>query len=64
MKKIVAIDVHSGEWEMDPDEDIAADRMEARLPNAQICVVRVGSRYVRRFGAGIRNSGVVPSPQV
>jgi hypothetical protein len=50
--KIVAIDIDTGLWELDPDEDAAADRLEARLPDAQIWVVRVGSRYVRRFGAG------------
>lgn len=51
-EEIVAIDLDSGEWEIDADEDAAADRLEARLPDAQIWVVRVGSRYVRRFGAG------------
>ena len=51
-EKIVAIDIDTGAWELDPDEDAAADRLEARLPNAQIWVVRIGSRYVRRFGAG------------
>lgn len=50
--EIVAIDLDTGAWEMDADEDVAADRLEARLPDAQIWVVRVGSRYVRRFGAG------------
>ena len=50
-EKIVAIDIDTDAWELDPDEDTAADRLEARLPNAQIWVVRVGSRYVRRFGA-------------
>lgn len=51
-EEIVAIDIDTGAWELDPDEDTAADRLEARLPDAQIWVVRVGSRYVRRFGAG------------
>lgn len=50
--KIVAIDIETGAWELDADEDAAADRLEARVPDAQIWVVRVGSRYVRRFGAG------------
>jgi hypothetical protein len=45
-------DLDTGAWEIDADEDVAADRLEARLPEAQIWVVRVGSRYVRRFGAG------------
>lgn len=50
--KIVAIDVDTGAWELDAEEDAAADRLEAQLPDAQIWVIRVGSRYVRRFGAG------------
>ena len=51
-EEIVAIDLDTGEWEMDPDQDTAADRLEARLPDAQIIVMRVGSRYVARFGGG------------
>ena len=51
-EEIVAIDLDTGEWEMDPDERIAAKRLESRLPDAQIMAIRVGSRYVRRFGAG------------
>ena len=50
--EIVAIDLDTGAWEVDPDQDTAADRLEARLPDAQIWVVRVGSRYITRFGAG------------
>ena len=53
-EEIVAIDLDTGAWEVDPDEDTAADRLEARLPDAQIMVLRVGSRYVRRFGGGRR----------
>lgn len=50
--KIVAIDMDTGDWEMDADEVTASKRVEARNPDAQIWVVRVGFRYVRRFGAG------------
>ncbi len=50
--KIVAIDIETGGWEMDTDEINASKRLETRYPNAQIWFVRVGSRYVRRFGAG------------
>ena len=50
--EIVALDLDTGAWEIDADEDIAADRLQARLPDAQIMVIRVGLRYVRRFGAG------------
>lgn len=50
--KIVAIDIESGDWEMDPSEVAACDRLQSRRRDAQIWIVRVGSRYVRRFGAG------------
>lgn len=53
--EIVAIDLDSGAWEIDADEDTASDRLQSRLPDAQIIVIRVGSRYVRRFGAGRRS---------
>ena len=52
--EIVAIDLDTGAWEVDPDQDTAADRLESRLPDAQIMVIRVGSRYVTRFGGGRR----------
>lgn len=50
--KIVAIDIETGEWEMDTSEITACERLKAGYPDAQIWIVRVGSRYVRRFGAG------------
>lgn len=50
--KIVAIDIETGGWEMDTDEINASKRLETRYPDAQTRFVRVGSRYVRRFGAG------------
>lgn len=53
--EIVAIDLDTGAWEVNSDQDTAADRLEARLPDAQIWVVRVGSRYLTRFGAGRSN---------
>lgn len=50
--KIVVIDIETGVWEMDADEVAASKRLEARNPDAQIWMMRVGSPYVRRFGAG------------
>ena len=50
--KVVAIDIETGAWEIDTDEITASARLEARYPDAQIWIVRVGFRYVRRFGAG------------
>lgn len=52
MGKIVAIDIETSAWEMDTNEIAASARLEKRYPDAQIWIVRVGSRYVRRFGAG------------
>ena len=48
--QFVAIDIETGAYEVDADELAASDRLVARLPNAQIWLHRVGSRYVRRFG--------------
>ena len=48
--KIVAIDLETGAFEVDISEVAACDRLEARYSDAQIWIVRVGSRHVRRFG--------------
>ena len=49
--KIVAVDIITGAWEIDKDEISASTRLEKRYPNAQTWIVKVGSQYVRRFGA-------------
>lgn len=46
----VAIDIETGAYEVDVDELAASDRLLARVPNAQIWLRRVGSRYARHFG--------------
>jgi len=46
----VAIDIETRAFEIDEDEMKAGDRLLARVPDAQIWMVRVGSRYVHRFG--------------
>jgi hypothetical protein len=48
--KIVAIDLETEAFEVDASEITACDRLEASHPNAQIWIVRIGSRHVRRFG--------------
>ncbi len=48
--KFVAIDIESGTYEMAEDELEAGDKLLARVPDAQIWIVRVGSRSVHRFG--------------
>jgi hypothetical protein len=48
--RFVALDIDTSQFEIDDDELSACDRLRARLPEAQIWIVRVGSRYVHRFG--------------
>jgi hypothetical protein len=47
--KFVAIDIDSGAWEMDADALTACDRLEARRPDSQIWLVRVGYGFVHRL---------------
>ena len=49
--KFVAIDIVSGDSDIDRDELAATDRLLARHPDAQIWSRRIGSRYTHRFGA-------------
>jgi hypothetical protein len=49
--KFAAIDIESGVYEIDNDEMEAGDRLRARIPDAQIWMVRIGSRYVHRLGS-------------
>lgn len=48
--KFAAIDIESGNYEIDVDELKACDKLSARIPDAQVWLVRVGSRYLHRFG--------------
>jgi len=48
--KFVAIDIETGAYEVDADELAASDRLLARIPDAQVWLKRIGSRYVRHFG--------------
>jgi hypothetical protein len=54
--KFAAIDIESGAYELDVDELEACDKLNARVPEAQIWLVRVGSRYLHRFGGRRRLS--------
>jgi len=54
--EFVAIDIQTGSYEVDHDELTASDRLLARLPDAQIWLRRVGTPYVRRFGAHGRSA--------
>jgi hypothetical protein len=48
--KFAAIDIESGTYMIDADELEACDKLSARIPAAQIWLVRIGSRYLHRFG--------------
>jgi hypothetical protein len=48
--KYVAIDIESGDYEMDADEIAASDRLLARKTNAQIWLIQIGASTARRFG--------------
>jgi hypothetical protein len=46
----VAIDIVSGAYEIDASQVAVAERLRARLPQAQIWLRRVGSRFAHSFG--------------
>ena len=54
--KIVAIDIETGDFEVDQSEIEACNHLEARRPDAQIWIIRIGSRHVRRFGGRARKT--------
>ncbi len=54
--KIVAVDLETGDFELDSSEIAACNRLEARHPDAQIWILRIGSRHVRRFGGRSRRT--------
>lgn len=56
--KFIVIDIETGEYEIDSDEIAASDRLLSRIPNAQVWLRRVGSRYARSFGPRIRPDDV------
>jgi hypothetical protein len=53
--KFVAIDIETGEYELDKNEMKAADRLRKRLADPQIWLVHVTLGYLHRFGGhGLR----------
>ena len=48
--KFVAIDIETGEYELDKNEMKAADRLRKRVPEAQIWLVHATLGYLHRFG--------------
>jgi hypothetical protein len=47
--KIVAIDIESGDFEVDEDTLVASDRLLLRHPDAQTWFIRIGHRAVHRL---------------
>ena len=53
--KFVAIDIETGEYELDKNEMKAAERLRRRVPDPQIWLVHVTLGYLHRFGGhGLR----------
>jgi hypothetical protein len=50
--RFVAIDVVSGEFEIDADDYSAVARLKARVPTADIWLARAGSPTTYRIGCG------------
>ncbi|MBM4039502.1 MAG: hypothetical protein FJ290_13400 [Planctomycetes bacterium] len=50
--KFLALDVESGDYEVDEDELAAIHRAEARHPNSLFYVMRVGFRAAHHIGGG------------
>ncbi len=48
--RFVAIDIETGAFEVDANEQMASDRLSARVPGAQIWLRRVDSPFARHFG--------------
>ena len=51
--KFAAIDIETGAYEIAADELRACDQLRARIPDAQIWMVRIGYRSVHRIGGRI-----------
>jgi peptide subunit release factor RF-3 len=49
--KIVAIDIETGEFEVDDTVMAATDRLFERIPDAQPWTIRIGHRAVYHFGS-------------
>ena len=50
--KFVAIDVRTGEFEIDADDYAAVSRLRARVPTADVWLARAGSPTTYRIGSG------------
>jgi hypothetical protein len=48
--KFLAVDIETGEYEISRSEMKAGDKLLARIPEAQIFLVRIGYKAIRSFG--------------
>jgi hypothetical protein len=48
--KFAAVDIEGGQYEICDDELAACDKLSARIPEAQVWLVRIGSPYLHRLG--------------
>lgn len=55
--KFVAVDIETGEFEIDSNELAAINRLRQRKRDAQPWLVRVGSRSAHRFGTNRARQG-------
>ncbi len=56
--KFVAIDVESGDFELDDDDFAATERLVARQPRARIWLMRVGQDAAYRIGGSAHRGEV------
>ena len=56
-RHFLAIDVETSEFEVDESQMAACDKLRARVPDAQIWLRKVGSRFARRFGGRRKATG-------
>ncbi|MGL4555461.1 MAG: hypothetical protein ACRC33_30195 [Gemmataceae bacterium] len=48
--KFVAIDIETADYELDPDDYTACERLRSRLPESQMWMMRVGHSAAYRLG--------------
>ena len=55
--KFVAIDIETGDYELDNEDYPATERLLMRRPHAQIWLERVGQRAAYRIGGHVSSGG-------
>jgi len=60
--KYVAIDIETGEYELDKNEIRATERLRKRVADPQIWLVHVTLGYLHRFGVFLFASSFFPGP--